>query len=401
MIEASRLGAEPVAQEVRRGGTVRDRGEEFGIALEAQISAAETARELQSVNGRAAAAMQSNIDPTFVAVEQLASRSENVAGGLKSEVQDEMNSVKGEGDAVEADVGRGKDARSFVHRENSSAASAAANPKETTAEPGQMQSVIAAGSVAAAQGGTGKGEPAAHVVKYNENYGKTPENAMGASGDMAPVVATVALGRTGSGNDNSSGTGRNSQVSAVEALGALGRKTAFKVVVAERAPNADMDKFVAQTAKALAAAVKREGGTIVMRMNPENLGLLKVRVETKAGSVNARVEASESSARQLLIDDVESLRSALEAHGVCVEKIEIVRMDDLQGLNAESSRGSGTDQGSGSELGNSGRQAEDRQRDGTERRDAMRGFEETASEFMDEPAGVYLCGVELRVDAIA
>ena len=86
MIETSSLGAELVAQEVRRS-SARDRGEEFGIALEAQISAAETARELQSVNERAAAGLQSNIDPTFVAVKQLASRPESVPGGLKSEVQ--------------------------------------------------------------------------------------------------------------------------------------------------------------------------------------------------------------------------------------------------------------------------------------------------------------------------
>ncbi len=391
MIETSRLAAEPVAPEVRRISSARDRGEEFGIALEAQISAAETARELQAVNERAAAGLQSNIDPTFVAVEQLASRPENAPGGLKSEVQDEMNSVKGGDEAVEADANRGRSEQNVVQREGKTAATGVASTNETA----QLQPVIAAGSVAAAQGGTGKSEPATQTAKTNENSGKTPESVMSTTGALVPAVSTLSQGRTGSGNDSNGGTGKNTQVSAVEALGALGRKTVFKVVVTERSQNADMDKFVAQTAKALAAAVKREGGTIVMRLNPENLGLLKVRVETKAGSVNARVEASESSARKLLVDDVESLRSALEAHGVCVEKIEIVRMDDLQGMNAENSRGSGTD------LGNSGRQAEDRQRDGAERRDAMRGLEEAASEFMDEPAGIYLCGVELRVDAIA
>lgn len=388
MIEASRLATAPVAQDVRRNST-RDRGEEFGIALEAQISAAETAREFQTL-GERVADLQASFDPTSVAVEQLASRPEHVPGGLKSQVQDEMSSEKGDSEAAEADEGRVK-SEQVVQREGKSAGVVKAN----TIEAAQVQVEPVTGAVAGAQAVARKGEPALEAEKPAEKQGKTVDSAMSRSAEVSSVAA-VAQARTSGGHEKrDSGTGKNPHVSAVDALGALGRKTVFKVAVTERAQQADMDKFVAQTAKALAAAVKREGGTFVMRLNPENLGLLKVRVETKAGNVNARVEASESSARQLLVEDIESLRSALEAHGVCVEKIEIVRMDDPQGMSAADFRGSGTD------PGNSERQAEDRQRDAAERRDAGRGVEEAAGEFMDESAGVYLCGVELRVDAIA
>ena len=388
----SSLAIAPVVPE-RRSGSVRDRGEEFGIALEAQVSAAENARELQKpeVTSDVSAGAQAFIDPTLVAVGQLASRSQSAEGGIKDEVQNELNSVKKDGDAIDAEADGGKTKRDFVHRDGSSAGSTATGAK-AEADSEQVAGVstgVNRSDVPAA------GATATELAKNKENQGKTTDTAMNRPAEIGGAAAAVVAGKAGSENTRGGGSGKHSQVSAVDALGVLGRKTVFKVVVTERGPQADMDKFVSQTAKALAAAVKREGGTVVMRLNPENLGLLKVRVETNAGSVNARVEASESSARQLLVDDVESLRSALEAHGVCVEKIEIVRMDDLRGMNAENAGRSGTD------LGNSGRQAEDRQRDEAERKDAMRGGEGSASEFMDEPAGVYLCGVELRVDAMA
>jgi flagellar hook-length control protein FliK len=83
-----------------------------------------------------------------------------------------------------------------------------------------------------------------------------------------------------------------------------------------------------QVVRGLALALRQGGGTVSMKMHPENLGTVTVRLRVDGGEVRARLETSEESARRLLLDSTDELRAALEARGLRVERIEIGGAED-------------------------------------------------------------------------
>ena len=82
--------------------------------------------------------------------------------------------------------------------------------------------------------------------------------------------------------------------------------------------------FIPQAAKGLAMALKQGEGTVTINLKPAHLGSLKIEVSMEQGEVTAKLEASSETARQLLTDAQHSLRAALEARGLSVERIDIV-----------------------------------------------------------------------------
>lgn len=75
----------------------------------------------------------------------------------------------------------------------------------------------------------------------------------------------------------------------------------------------------------MAGLLSRGGGHVTMRLKPESLGMVHVRIEMRDGVVRARIEASSDSARQLLTEGVGSLKSALEARGLSVDRLEVAQ----------------------------------------------------------------------------
>lgn len=82
------------------------------------------------------------------------------------------------------------------------------------------------------------------------------------------------------------------------------------------------ETFAAQLQRGLAAALK-DGGTVTMRLNPEKLGAVQVRLEVQDGQVAAAFRAESPEARRLLNQELPALRSALEARGLEVDRIHI------------------------------------------------------------------------------
>ena len=78
-----------------------------------------------------------------------------------------------------------------------------------------------------------------------------------------------------------------------------------------------------QVARGLAAAVRQRDGTLTLRLSPDALGDIKIQVRVESGHVSAHIDAQSEQARQLLSDTASTLRSALEAHGLVVERIEV------------------------------------------------------------------------------
>ena len=95
------------------------------------------------------------------------------------------------------------------------------------------------------------------------------------------------------------------------------------VQVPPRAPQ-PQEQPEAQFARGLAAALRQGGGTVTLHLKPEQLGDLKIRLQFHKGAVDARFEAHTDEARALLDRSIDSLRAALEAKGLDVERLSVL-----------------------------------------------------------------------------
>jgi hypothetical protein len=85
----------------------------------------------------------------------------------------------------------------------------------------------------------------------------------------------------------------------------------------------EQQSLVLQAARGMAQALKDGNGTITLNLQPPRLGQLKVHLTMQDASLTARIEPTSAAARQLLMDSQHSLRAALEARGLSVERIEV------------------------------------------------------------------------------
>jgi len=104
------------------------------------------------------------------------------------------------------------------------------------------------------------------------------------------------------------------------------------------------DDFAAQLHRGFSAVLRQNGGSLTLRMQPEQLGDLTIRMDLQPGQVTADFEVGSDQARQLLTDHMTSLRSALEARGLSVDKL-TVHVSDRPTPEALANR---------AELGNNG-----------------------------------------------
>jgi hypothetical protein len=103
-------------------------------------------------------------------------------------------------------------------------------------------------------------------------------------------------------------------------------KDALKALTAQ-APQlrraVEQQSIVLQAARGLSNALKQGDGTVILNLQPPRLGQLKVHMTLHDAVISARIEPTTAAARQLLIDSEHSLRAALEARGLSVERIEV------------------------------------------------------------------------------
>jgi flagellar hook-length control protein FliK len=81
--------------------------------------------------------------------------------------------------------------------------------------------------------------------------------------------------------------------------------------------------FQAQVGRGLAAALKQKGGVVTLRLKPESMGQVQIKLELNGGRVQATFRAEQSSARDLLSGSLDALRSTLEARGLSVERLQV------------------------------------------------------------------------------
>lgn len=221
-----------------------------------------------------------------------------------------------------------------------------------------------------------------------------PTKAAGSAANATAASAVVAAGAPGvnqarpagqPGSGNASGAANNSVIAAAGAAGAqaaASTKTGAPGVVRavegtrasgpqvrtagkgaaphSRPQTANNAPALATVQKGLASVLKTGGGTISLRLTPDALGEVRVELNVKDGVANARLEATSESARRLLTENLSTLREALEAKGVRVERLSVELRSGTE-ASPEAARGErpGTDagraqQGDSSENGSRG-----------------------------------------------
>jgi flagellar hook-length control protein FliK len=138
-------------------------------------------------------------------------------------------------------------------------------------------------------------------------------------------------------------------------------------------PQADSDGVLARVARGLHNAVQQNGGTVTMRLNPPELGVLRIELEMNNGTASVRFQTGHSNVRELLNQQLHTLRQGLEGHGVSVERLDVQISSSAARENSFNQQGDdGRSRGQFTQQGN--RQGGGSQDDGSSRRQAARSF---------------------------
>lgn len=236
--------------------------------------------------------------------------------------------------APAADAGRADSSRSSAPEPGLSDTPPAGPRREAPAEPAPVRAQPAS-SVSTTPSGPSSvtRSQAANVAAATVPVPVAPASERGPAN--APRVATAVQAVQGA---PAAGAGRRSGADAHFSrwtntrAGAPGRSASNPALSQQQT-----QAFAAQVSRGLAAAMSRGNGEVTLRLNPESLGFLRVKLELKGESVAARFEASTNEARRLLEQSTETLRAALEARGWESSEIRVALLEerDLQPSAAE------------------------------------------------------------------
>lgn len=71
------------------------------------------------------------------------------------------------------------------------------------------------------------------------------------------------------------------------------------------------------------AMTRSTGGAMTIRLEPESLGALRIQMQISQGRVAVQFHAETAQARGLLNQHVETLRTAMESHGLKLDNVQI------------------------------------------------------------------------------
>ena len=103
---------------------------------------------------------------------------------------------------------------------------------------------------------------------------------------------------------------------------------------------------VARVVRGLVNAVNQNGGSVTLRLQPPELGFVRVQLEINDGSVRAAFQAEQPAVRTLLSQQMSQLRQALQSHGLQVDRLDVQTMQsEDNSTNTESNSDDVADDG--------------------------------------------------------
>lgn len=94
--------------------------------------------------------------------------------------------------------------------------------------------------------------------------------------------------------------------------------------------------FAQRVMRGLHAMINQKGGVMNMRLDPPELGSMRIQMVLQQGTVSAQFNVSTDQAQQLLNRNLNALKTALEARGLTVERLTVTNTQ--AGDNASASR---------------------------------------------------------------
>lgn len=151
--------------------------------------------------------------------------------------------------------------------------------------------------------------PAASRVQQVESQVRL-ENATGQSGvsDISSRIAVTASGGSNGASLNGEQSGQHLPSQTLNS--------------AERAMPDDV-RFSGRVVRGLTAMINQRGGTMTMRLDPPDLGQMRVQMTLARGTVSASFFTQTNQARALLEKNMAALRVALENQGLTVERLNV------------------------------------------------------------------------------
>lgn len=132
------------------------------------------------------------------------------------------------------------------------------------------------------------------------------ENATGQSAGDASARPTLAL----QGGAAITGNGVNNQGESASQL-------------LNQSSQVDEERFASRVVRGLTTMINQRGGSMTMRLDPPELGQLRVQMTIHRGTVTAQFTASTAQAQALLEKNIATLRVSLENQGLTVDRLSV------------------------------------------------------------------------------
>jgi flagellar hook-length control protein FliK len=268
---------------------------------------------------------------------------------------------------------------------------------------------------------------AQHGAKQQSNAGNLQSNELsetgqsahaGKRGEGAFAAVSTSLPQAGvtASATSSSGAAQVSSVGKVTPPAASGQATDQRTSVAgakKQVIRHEPRTIDAQLQRGLAQVLRQKGGTLSLRLNPVDLGDVKISLSIAQGRVDGSIEASNESARGLLEQNLDKLKSSLERRGITVDRLE-VRLAGASSSETQNAQGQDAradlnqqhaDAGSGRQQDSAS--GEDRQRGSRGRIPdesapaGLRGAESAADDDAAQGSAAEPLGGWLRLDTLA
>lgn len=142
-----------------------------------------------------------------------------------------------------------------------------------------------------------------------------------------------------------------------------GATSAENARAAQDPPPVDRQQLLDQVMSGLRTKIDARNGQADIRLDPPNLGTLRVRIQLDNGIVSAQFYSDHSVVRGLLSENMDKLRSVLQSQGIAVDRLVVPAPANNAGVPASNlANSTGGDGRSAGHQGYSGRQSPDGQK---------------------------------------
>lgn len=147
----------------------------------------------------------------------------------------------------------------------------------------------------------------------------------GVAADAAATASSPTAKSSGGGTE--ARPGLLSSLQRLERSAASAPRGAHRAGQSESAPHVDPVRFVSRVARAVQTAQER-GTPLQLRLSPPELGAMRIELSVHQGTLTATIETDNTSAKQILLDNLPQLRERLADQNIKIERFDVdIRRD--------------------------------------------------------------------------